>query len=52
MKATVKESADGNFVLRTIERSRLWEIHTPQVPLYIKSTQFSSRLGLACLMAS
>ncbi|EKX33502.1 2-C-methyl-D-erythritol 4-phosphate cytidylyltransferase [Guillardia theta CCMP2712] len=31
MKATVKESEDGKFVLRTIERSRLWEIHTPQV---------------------
>jgi 2-C-methyl-D-erythritol 4-phosphate cytidylyltransferase len=31
MKATVKESADGEFVLRTIDRSRLWEIHTPQV---------------------
>lgn len=31
MKATVKESADGQFVLRTVERSRLWEIHTPQV---------------------
>ena len=31
MKATVKESEDGSFVLRTIQRSRLWEIHTPQV---------------------
>lgn len=31
MKATVKESADGKFVLQTIDRSRLWEIHTPQV---------------------
>jgi 2-C-methyl-D-erythritol 4-phosphate cytidylyltransferase len=31
MKATVKESADGSFVLRTIPRSSLWEIHTPQV---------------------
>lgn len=31
MKATVKESADGEFVLRTINRSRLWEIQTPQV---------------------
>ena len=30
-KATVKESADGRFVLRTIDRSRLWEVHTPQV---------------------
>lgn len=31
MKATVKESSDGEFVLKTVERSRLWEIHTPQV---------------------
>ena len=31
MKATVKESEDGSFVLRTIPRHRLWEIHTPQV---------------------
>jgi len=31
MKATVKESEDGRFVLRTVPRSRLWEIHTPQV---------------------
>lgn len=31
MKATVKESEDGEFVLRTVPRSRLWEIHTPQV---------------------
>jgi 2-C-methyl-D-erythritol 4-phosphate cytidylyltransferase len=31
MKATVKESEDGEFVLRTIDRSRLWEIQTPQV---------------------
>mmetsp|Transcript_628 Transcript_628/g.724 ORF Transcript_628/g.724 Transcript_628/m.724 type:complete len:314 (+) Transcript_628:184-1125(+) len=31
MKATVKESEDGQFVLRTVQRSRLWEIHTPQV---------------------
>lgn len=31
MKATVKESEDGQFVLRTVTRSRLWEIHTPQV---------------------
>lgn len=30
-KATIKESADGSFVLRTIDRSRLWEIQTPQV---------------------
>ncbi|CAM9704651.1 unnamed protein product [Chrysoparadoxa australica] len=31
MKATVKESDDGEFVQRTIDRSRLWEIQTPQV---------------------
>ena len=31
MKATVKESEDGQFVLKTVDRSRLWEIHTPQV---------------------
>jgi len=31
MKATVKESEDGQFVLRTVPRERLWEIHTPQV---------------------
>uniref|UniRef100_A0A0G4G981 2-C-methyl-D-erythritol 4-phosphate cytidylyltransferase, chloroplastic n=1 Tax=Chromera velia CCMP2878 TaxID=1169474 RepID=A0A0G4G981_9ALVE len=31
MKATVKESEDGQFVVRTIPRQRLWEIHTPQV---------------------
>lgn len=31
MKATVKESEDGEFVLRTIPRKRLWEIQTPQV---------------------
>jgi 2-C-methyl-D-erythritol 4-phosphate cytidylyltransferase len=30
-KATIKESEDGQFVRRTIERSRLWEIQTPQV---------------------
>ncbi|KAJ8904761.1 hypothetical protein NDN08_001277 [Rhodosorus marinus] len=30
-KATVKESEDGSFVLRTIQRSRLWEVQTPQV---------------------
>lgn len=32
-KATIKESDDGSTVLRTIPRSRLWEIHTPQVIL-------------------
>ena len=31
VKATVKESDDGEFVLRTVDRSRLWEVHTPQV---------------------
>ena len=31
MKATCKESEDGQFVLRTVDRSRLWEVHTPQV---------------------
>jgi len=30
-KATIKESADGLTVLRTIPRARLWEVHTPQV---------------------
>lgn len=30
-KATIKESEDGSFVLRTINRARLWEVHTPQV---------------------
>ena len=30
-KATIKESANGQTVLRTIPRSRLWEVHTPQV---------------------
>lgn len=30
-KATIKESQDGETVLRTIPRSRLWEVHTPQV---------------------
>lgn len=32
-KATIKESEDGSFVQRTIDRSRLWEVHTPQVIL-------------------
>jgi 2-C-methyl-D-erythritol 4-phosphate cytidylyltransferase len=27
----IQESEDGQFVLRTIDRSRLWEIQTPQV---------------------
>jgi len=30
-KATIKESDDGETVQRTIPRSRLWEVHTPQV---------------------
>jgi 2-C-methyl-D-erythritol 4-phosphate cytidylyltransferase len=30
-KATIKESENGLFVLRTIARERLWEIQTPQV---------------------
>jgi len=30
MKATVKEGADG-FVKQTLDRSKLWEIQTPQV---------------------
>ena len=30
-KATIKESDDGITVQRTIPRSRLWEVHTPQV---------------------
>lgn len=30
-KATIKESEDGESILRTIPRDRLWEVHTPQV---------------------
>lgn len=30
-KATIKESPDGKFVGRTLQRSKLWEIQTPQV---------------------
>uniref|UniRef100_A0A7S2XKF1 2-C-methyl-D-erythritol 4-phosphate cytidylyltransferase, chloroplastic n=1 Tax=Attheya septentrionalis TaxID=420275 RepID=A0A7S2XKF1_9STRA len=30
-KATIKESIDGVLVSRTIPRSTLWEVHTPQV---------------------
>ena len=30
-KATIKESEDGEMILRTIPRARLWEVHTPQV---------------------
>merc|ERR1712157_457513 len=32
-KATIKESEDGVVVQRTIPRTRLWEVHTPQVIL-------------------
>ena len=31
VKATVKESEDGQFVSQTLTRSKLWEIQTPQV---------------------
>ena len=31
MKPTVKESADGQFVARTLDRSKLWDVQTPQV---------------------
>lgn len=27
---TIKESADGKFIQRTVERSRLWAVQTPQ----------------------
>lgn len=30
-KATIKETADGSMIQRTIPRERLWEVHTPQV---------------------
>lgn len=30
-KATIKESLDGETVKRTIPRSTLWEVHTPQI---------------------
>lgn len=30
-KPTIKESADGEFVLKTLDRSRLWDIQTPQI---------------------
>ncbi|KAJ1621211.1 2-C-methyl-D-erythritol 4-phosphate cytidylyltransferase-domain-containing protein, partial [Pavlovales sp. CCMP2436] len=30
-KATIKESDDGQFVGKTLQRSKLWEIQTPQV---------------------
>lgn len=31
VKPTIKETEDGEFVLKTLERSRLWEVQTPQV---------------------
>jgi len=31
MKSTVKESKEGGFVSRTLDRKLLWEIQTPQV---------------------
>lgn len=31
VKATLKESQDGKFVTKTLDRSTLWEIQTPQV---------------------
>ena len=34
VKGTIKDSQDGKFVTRTIERSRLWEVQTPQVIRY------------------
>ena len=30
-KPTIKESADGEFVLQTLVRSRLWDVQTPQI---------------------
>jgi len=30
-KPTIKESNDGEFVLRTLDRSKLWDIQTPQI---------------------
>jgi 2-C-methyl-D-erythritol 4-phosphate cytidylyltransferase len=30
-KPTIKESIDGEFVLRTLDRSKLWDIQTPQI---------------------
>ena len=49
MKATVKESEDGEFVLRTVPRSKLWEVHTPQVitkPLLLKGFEKVKRENL------
>ena len=30
-KPTIKESEDGEFVLRTLERAKLWDVQTPQI---------------------
>ena len=30
-KPTIKESNDGEFVLKTLDRSKLWDIQTPQI---------------------
>jgi 2-C-methyl-D-erythritol 4-phosphate cytidylyltransferase len=49
-KATVKESADGEFVLRTVPRERLWEVQTPQVvrpALLRRGFEYVQREGLA-----
>ncbi|KAK4532705.1 hypothetical protein CCYA_CCYA13G3562 [Cyanidiococcus yangmingshanensis] len=48
-KATIKESEDGQFVTRTIERNRLWEIQTPQViraRLLRHGFEYAQRKGL------
>jgi 2-C-methyl-D-erythritol 4-phosphate cytidylyltransferase len=49
-KATVKESEDGEFVLRTVPRERLWEVQTPQVvrpALLRRGFEFVQKEGLA-----
>lgn len=49
-KATVKESEDGEFVLRTVPRERLWEVQTPQVvrpALLRRGFEHVQKLGLA-----
>jgi 2-C-methyl-D-erythritol 4-phosphate cytidylyltransferase len=30
-KPTIKESNDGEFVLKTLDRSKLWDVQTPQI---------------------
>ena len=30
-KPTIKESNDGEFVLKTLERAKLWDVQTPQI---------------------